>query len=643
MRILLVSPFELDEVASVVAKELPFLGQGPSGAQQAPLGALTIAAVTPARHEVDYHDERIHGPVEPLLDDRPYDVVGISTYSQVIRPREIAEYCKRKRLPTRVAIGGPGVEYRPGEFARFADALFVGEAEESWPRFLLEVEEGRSRLLYHPVSKPDIRLSPVPRWDLVQDDVASYGAGAVQVTRGCPFNCNFCGVIYRSGRRFRTKPVSQVLEEIRLQEKLGFQAIAFADDNLSGNKRYFKQLLREIARLNNSFDRPLMLMGQTDLTIARDPELLELMADCNFVHVLIGIESPGKAALESFDKRHNLVGDVVEAIRRIQSYGLAVHASCIFGADADGPEAFSATEAMLREAHVTDQYAYPLNAPPGTRLWYQLQAQGRVLDFGHEIPIQFLTNVVPRRMSRPELFEGMATYFETVFNPRHYAERAIGFVHGIKRKPQVKATASPLRDAWRNRGTVGPVMRYLLLQAPEDIRRTFRDIARATQKTAPFMSSNLFLLHILFLVNHKRALYAALRFRQRAELERKRPDVLPPPVNEVPVPGWVRENTRPVLDAAFDAVRPGSDRLETCCQMVVGALSDLVDEVGDAPEGFDDVLAERLRLHCGRAMGRVSDMLGGATPMFDGQVPPWLAREVVDALDSIRRFRALLP
>src|ERR1051325_8233299 len=210
-----------------------------------PLGLATVAALSGDGFHVDIWDELVHGVIdETTRFAHRYDLVGITGYKMHIRRcRELAAYFRQRGIP--VAIGGPGVSGSPDAYRGHFDHLFVGEVELTWPQFLKDWQQGCAHSEYRQIDKPDLSQSPLPRWDSILDVVHRYSMGVVQTTRGCPFDWQFCDVIYLLGRPSRHKPIANVLAEVREMERLGKDTVFFCDDEFIGDPRYAKDLLRE--------------------------------------------------------------------------------------------------------------------------------------------------------------------------------------------------------------------------------------------------------------------------------------------------------------------------------------------------------------------------------------------------------------
>ena len=414
-----------------------------------PLNLATIAALTPDDIEVDLWDEPVHGRIDESTDLADYDLVGISCFvHRIPRAKEIAAIFRKRGIP--VAIGGPGVSSAPEQCRDDFDILFIGEAELTWPQFISDFLAGNYKSEYRQIVKPELAISPIPRWDGLADSIKDYLLGAVQTTRGCPFDCEFCDVIYLFGRVLRTKPIDNVLEEICIFQRLGMHSIFFCDDSFIGNPRYTKDLLREVIALNRTFDRPLAFQTQLSINVARDEELLELLADANFSLVLIGIETPNKESLKETNKLLNYHSDLVEDCQKIMSYGIPIKGSMIVGFDHDDKNIFDEQFEFLQEACIPFPGLHILDAPDGTRLWSRFYKEGRIVS--NESRSSYAgrrlgTNIIPKQMSRVELFEGFARLTEQALDWENFAIRMKGMISGVKRPPNVPTAFSDFSEA----------------------------------------------------------------------------------------------------------------------------------------------------------------------------------------------------
>ncbi len=406
-----------------------------------PLGLATIAGLTPEAFRVDIWDELVHG----LIDDTTkfevsYDLVGITGYkAHLPRNRHLAQIFRKHSIP--VAVGGPGVSATPAEYEMDFDILFIGEAEKTWPQFLRDWQQGEYKSEYRQIEKIDLTDSPLPKWNNIAADVAKYAMGSVQTTRGCPFDCEFCDVIYLFGRRPRHKPIENILEEVRTLERLGVRSIFFCDDEFIGDRQYAKDLLRALVPLNNSFSVPLTFSTQLTMNVSRDEELLRLLADANFYMLFIGIETPNKESLRESNKMHNIRHDLVEDVHKILSYGMAIRAGIIVGFDNDDKNIFDIQYDFIQKSFLPSVAINMLKVPMGTKLWARMRAEGRVEivpqdlrgKLGHP---RSYTTIIPKQMSRVDLMKGYRRLLERVFSWESFAERILGFISVVAFPPQ---------------------------------------------------------------------------------------------------------------------------------------------------------------------------------------------------------------
>lgn len=632
MKILLINPGSSDDILTRVMREIPYLD---SPAFFAPHALAAVAAVTPAGHDVRIHDENMRGPVDALLAAEPFDVIGVTlTTNQFRRTLAIVDACREKGIRGRIVVGGIGAGTMLTRLRAKVDTLFWGEVEDTWPRFLDDLAAGHPMDSYQQVAKPDMANTPAPRWDLIGADIQRYCAVSIQTARGCPFDCSFCDVIYTYGRKVRMKPVDRVLDEVRHLERLGAKMVMFADDNFAADRSYVKDLLRKLGPLNNGFSLPLGFLTQLDITIAEDDELLALLADANFAEVQIGIESTSVASLKDMNKHQNLKGDILQAVRKIQSYGIVVMAHMIIGTDSDDGAAFERTERFLKEANITHHQCHPLIAPPGTKMWYDLKRQGRLVALTDDMRdrLDITTNILPKQMTRIELMEGLADYWDRVHRPEDYTQRAVAFLRGITRKPQVKEAM--LTSLWKNRAMMARTFAHYTRKVSPAHRKAFFEVVKATQKVSPALMPRMMFVHTGYVMDCLRAGYASSIAREQAALETAHPEVIQSLSSTTLVSAAIREHMPAISRRAFGVIRPRVADRVTLFRLVLDAVVDYHDRFGAALADFDDVEADRLSLTCERVLARTVQAPGASAGGPAPDVPPpGFAREILDALD----------
>ncbi len=396
------------------------------------LSMPTLAGLTPREHEVVLCDEN----VEEIDFDFEADIVGVTGY--IVHKQRMLEIVDEFRQRGRfVIIGGPYASLCPEKLRGRCDVLFVDEAEETWPQFIRDFEAGVWKSEYRPEEKPDLTLSPTPRFDLLNVD--RYHALTIQFARGCPFNCEFCDIIVVYGRRPRAKSVEQMMAEVRECHRLGAKQVFVVDDNFIGNKRLAKELLREMARWGEENGHPIDFNTEVSLNVAQDDELLELMRAAHFTTLFIGIESPRAASLVETRKTQNVRGDMIESLRRIHAHGIQVQAGMIVGFDNDDEAIFEEQLRFIQAARIPVSMTGMLQAMPKTPLYDRVHAEGRLLDESTGDQFVF-SNIQPKQMSRESLYRGYRWLIGQLYDFRNYRRRTLEFL--LHRGDQVHGGAN---------------------------------------------------------------------------------------------------------------------------------------------------------------------------------------------------------
>ncbi len=394
---------------------LPFFGKRAN----LPTACLPLlAALTPPEHRLTVFDEN----VQRLDFDRiaRADIVGLTgMVVQRFRMREILQELKARGAFT--VVGGPWVTVREDYFGDLADVIFVGEAEETWPRFLLDWRSGTHRRRYEQAEQTDMTTVPCPRYDVLSTH--HYMSGSVQFSRGCPFQCEFCDIIVTFGRRPRLKTSQQVIAELEGLRRCGLDLVFIVDDNLIGNKRAVKGLLRDVAAWQRDNGFPLTFFTEASLDVAEDDALMRLMVEANVHCVFIGIESPNEDSLRETRKLQNVRargGTLLDKVRKIQRSGLEVWCGMIVGFDHDTTDIFEAQVRFVTEARIAHAMVGMLSAIPKTPLHARLAADRRL---DESDPPGFGTNVIPLQMSREELSDGYVRVMRELYDPASYFDR----------------------------------------------------------------------------------------------------------------------------------------------------------------------------------------------------------------------------
>jgi radical SAM superfamily enzyme YgiQ (UPF0313 family) len=368
------------------------------------LGLLYLAAVTPPGHDLRYYEAPADGAEPPEIYE--CDLVAINTFSaQVFEAYRVAD--RLRQAGVRVAMGGLHVTVRPDEALEHADYVFVGEGENTWPAAVEAIVQGEGRRLWDAADFPSVNVQqlPVPRYDLLND--RPYNRFPVQTTRGCPWRCDFCASNVMLRQAYRKRPVAEVVRDVQAITRLRRRPfIEFADDNTFVDKEWGKELCRQLAPLRLNW------FTETDISVADDPELLQLMRLAGCRQVLIGLESPQPDALEGVELRANFKArrwpGCLDALRRIQRQGITVNGCFILGLDGHTPEVFEEVLAFAQRVPLYDVQITVLTPFPGTPLYDRLERQGRLLYPGRwERCTLFDVNFIPAGMTPEELREGI--------------------------------------------------------------------------------------------------------------------------------------------------------------------------------------------------------------------------------------------
>ena len=412
-------------------------------------GALAaLAGLVPDDHDVKLLDEN----VEDIDFERlaKYDIVGVT--GMMVQKERMKEILLRLReMPPLVVVGGAYASVEEHYFDGLCDVLFVGEADDTWPRFLNDYAAGKPCLRrYQQTERTDMTRLPKPRYDLLK--VKRYASGSLQFSRGCPYRCEFCDIIVTFGRRPRVKRPEQVIEELEEMRKAGFFSCFIVDDNFIGNKREAKKLLHQIIAWQEKRGYPLRLTSEASINLGDDEELLDLMYRANFRSVFVGIESPREASLEETLKTQNTRGDsMADKLARIQNAGLDISGGFIVGFDHDDKDIFEDQYQFIQGNGVLLAMVGMLQAVPSTPLYERLEKADRLVDDPN-------CNLVPKLMSREEMIDGYWNLVERLYTPEAFLDR---FFHGYQYPEYHQKRAEISRKA--REGRFLPTLAYGLI------------------------------------------------------------------------------------------------------------------------------------------------------------------------------------
>jgi len=394
-----------------------------------PLGLATVAALCPEDWEVTIVDENVESiPLAPQA-----DIIGICGMGvQFQRQRELLAYYRNRGYF--VVAGGSYASLCPESYHSIADCVVAGEAEYVWREFCDDYRAGRPKKFYQETGVVALADSPTPRFDLLKLD--KYRSVSLQFSRGCPFRCEFCDIIVMFGRRPRTKSPSQIGTELDLLRSLEVQSAFFVDDNLIGDKRAAKDLLRYLVDYQLQHDYRFHFGTEASLNLAQDDELLQLLRRAGFNWVFLGIESPEEASLAETKKFQNTRQDMLTSVRRIYASGIEVLGGFIVGFDNDTADTFERQYQFITQSGIQGAMVGLLTALPKTPLYDRLKKEGRLLPGANDSDnTKQGTNVIPLRMKYEEMIERYRGLYTRLMAHRNIADRIKNKVKFIGKPP----------------------------------------------------------------------------------------------------------------------------------------------------------------------------------------------------------------
>jgi len=309
----------------------------------------------------------------------------------------------------------------PDEAKKHADVIVQGEGELSWGAVLYDFENNCLKQVYSSLSEPtydfQLKNSKVPKYELLE--ISKYNRLTIQTTRGCPRNCNFCAAS-RTISAYKKKPIKLIKKELDAIFKIWDKPfIELADDNTFVDKKWSKKLLKLFAKYKMRW------FTETDISIAYDDELLELLAKSNCSQILIGFESINSDSVKDLDSgwKYKQFDNYTKAIDKIQSYGISVNGCFILGFDSDTKETFLETEKFIKESNLTDVQITLLTPFPQTDLYLQLQKEGRLLPINWNKCTLFDVMFVPKNFTVEELENEFQKLMTNIYTDELVKER----------------------------------------------------------------------------------------------------------------------------------------------------------------------------------------------------------------------------
>ena len=376
-----------------------------------PLSLLIIAALTPENWEVELINEN-----HEEFTFKQADLVAFTAYTNnVLRAYELSKMCRERGVPT--VIGGIHASMLPDEALQYVDTVVTGEAENVWRKVIEDLEQNKMEKIYRG-THADINNLPKPRYDLLHpNDIFA----PIQTARGCPFDCEFCSVSAFNGKKYRQRPVDQVIADL---ESIPNKKLFFVDDNLIGSTK--KSVKHAADLFQEMIDRKLdkRWVTQVSMNFGEDDSLLELAHKAGCRTVLIGIESENVESLAEVNKTLNLkigVDNYESYFQRINKHGINVIGALIFGMDSDTEESMRKRANYAIASNMNIPQITCLTPLPGTRMMEKFVKEGRLLydNFPEDWPLYDFTNLVfkPKTMAEDDFRNVFSDCVDRVYSP----------------------------------------------------------------------------------------------------------------------------------------------------------------------------------------------------------------------------------
>lgn len=480
MKVLLVYP-EFPDTYWSFRHALSFMGKRSAFP---PLGLLTISAMLPESWERRLVDMNVRS-LKPA-DVKWADVVFAS--AMLVQKDSLTAVVKLfNKLGTPVVVGGPYVTSTLEPLVG-VDHMMIGEAEEILPDLIRDLEQNTAKPVYEAPERPQLALTPIP--DFALADMKKYSAMAVQYSRGCPFNCEFCDIIEIYGRIPRTKSPEQMLAELDALYNSGYRGSVFiVDDNFIGNKKNVKLLLPYLAQWQELNRFPFSFVTEASVNLADDEKLLDLMRRAGFNRAFLGIETPVEESLKQAQKGQNTRRDLLDSVMRIQKYGIEVMAGFIVGLDNEPEDIFEQMTRFIRESAIPLAMVGLLTALPSTQLWRRLQGEGRLLgeSGGDNTHSEFALNF---RTMRPvdRVVADYKSILRFIYGARGYYDRVLECLRRVTQPgPKFQPQNTPIQNL---RALARITLQLGVRDSKDNCREFWRFVLQTlTNNRAAFMDS----------------------------------------------------------------------------------------------------------------------------------------------------------
>ena len=368
------------------------------------LGLTSIAAATPPGWTVRYWDENLlqgHPPYDPFP-----AVVGITVHLTFARRAyELARWYRARGA--QVVFGGPHMSACAAEATPHADAVAVGDGVRLWPRILADIDAGQLQSTYSADFLAPFRDEPAPRRDLLPRESFLTTASLI-ATRGCHNRCGFCHLSTEGLHMpYQMRDPSQVAAEFVAS---GEPYAVFTDNNLGSRPDYLHELCRALAPLEKIWS------AAVTIDVTDNPALVRDMALAGCTGVFVGFESLTARNLADARKKTPSPDDYARRVEILHDNGIQVNGSFVFGFDHDTPDVFERTAEWIEANRLECATFHILTPYPGTPLFKQMEAEGRLLHRNWDLYDTAHAVIRPRNMSPEQLEQGYAWCYHRLFS-----------------------------------------------------------------------------------------------------------------------------------------------------------------------------------------------------------------------------------
>ena len=448
------------------------------------MGLLTVAAMIPKHWNMKLVDLNVSSLKDEDILWADYVFISGMTIQKSSAKKVIARCLQLNR---KVVAGGPLFTAKSQDFPE-VHHLVLNEAEITLPQFLEDLELGCAKPVYRSSEWADIDTTPIPLWELI--DFKNYATMALQYSRGCPFDCEFCDITVLYGQSQRVKSIEKVLRELDTLYQRGWRrGVFFVDDNFIGNKKRIKhEVLPALIRWMKQKKRPFLFATQASINLADDDALIQLMVKAGFDMVFVGIETPDKESLIACGKLHNAKNDLLASVKKLHSSGLQVQGGFIVGFDSDKKDIFARMSQFINESGIVASMVGLLNAPHGTRLYNRLIKENRIIKEITGDNTDFSMNFLPK-MDYKVLIDGYKKIINDIYQPEAYFKRVRTFLRSYR-------LVNKYTNGFSSSDLRGAIMSIYKLGIKKGVRRHFWKLMMWTLVRKPRLIPHAFMMAI---------------------------------------------------------------------------------------------------------------------------------------------------